>query len=222
MLPSNPADLQAAREHMLVDHLARRGIRDLRVLRAFAEVPREAFVPRSLAHAAYEDTALPLQLGQTISQPYIVAVTLAALHLTGKERVLEIGTGSGYAAALLSRLAHEVYTMERLPALAQAAAQRLAALGFHNVHVAPGDGSLGWSEHAPYDAIAVAAAGPHAPEALLRQLAPRGRLVMPVESGGEQTLTVFQRGTFGRLVQKKLERVWFVPLIGKDAHAPRD
>lgn len=203
---------------MLVEHLARRGIRDERVLAAFAAVPREAFVPARLTDAAYDDAALPLALGQTISQPYIVALTLVALCLTGRERVLEVGTGSGYAAALLSRLAREVYTVERIAALAEPASRRLRELGYANVHVAVGDGTLGLAAHAPYDAIAVAACAPEVPAPLLRDLAPGGRLVMPLgrrdDRDAPQVLTSFERGAFGRLVRRRLADVWFVPLIG--------
>jgi protein-L-isoaspartate(D-aspartate) O-methyltransferase len=206
---------------MLADHLARRGIRDGRVLAAFRAVPREAFVSPDMAHAAYADTALPIGLGQTISQPYVVALTLAALRLEGHERVLEVGTGSGYAAALLARLAHEVVSIERLPDLAEAAYDRLARLGVANVRVVTGDGSLGYPERAPYDAIAVAAGAPRVPQPLIEQLATGGRLVAPVDARGDvQLLTLVVRGEDGRLTQEVLDEVRFVPLIGREGVRP--
>jgi len=196
--------------------LAGRGVADARLLKAFRAVPRHEFVPEDLLEFAYEDAPLPIGSEQTISQPYIVAMTIDALGLRGGERVLEIGTGSGYAAALLSRLASEVFTVERLPSLAESARERLARLGFHNVHVLCGDGTLGWSEHAPYDAIAVAAGGPEVPQALLDQLAPRGRLVMPVGSDAtSQILMRVTRRDGNRFDSEPLEEVRFVPLIGE-------
>jgi protein-L-isoaspartate(D-aspartate) O-methyltransferase len=170
------------RASMVDLQIAGRGISDPRVLDAFRVVPREGFLPPDLGEFAYRDTPLPIGAGQTISQPYIVAVTIEALGLRGTERVLEIGTGSGYAAAVLSRLAREVFTVERVEPLANEARERLARLGYRNVRVLCGDGTLGWPEHAPYDAIAVAAGGPEIPKALLSQLSPNGRLVIPVGS----------------------------------------
>ena len=155
-----------------------RGLRDALVLDAFRRVPREAFLPPDLVEFAYEDAPLPIDEGQTISQPYIVALTIQELQLRGDERVLEVGTGSGYEAAVLGCVAKEVYTIERVPALAASATERLARLGFSNVQVTTGDGSLGWPEHAPYDAIAVAAGGPQAPPALLEQLRELGDRVV--------------------------------------------
>jgi len=203
------------RERMVELQLAGRGIENARVLAAFRSVPREEFLPQELAEFAYEDTPLPIAGGQTISQPYIVAVTIDALGLRGGERVLEIGTGSGYAAAVLSRVAGEVFTVERLEPLAEVARERLARLGYRNVHVLCADGTLGWPEHAPYDAIAVAAGGPDVPKALLDQLAPGGRLVMPV--GPDETLQTLVRVTReagGRHHTEPLGEVRFVPLIG--------
>jgi protein-L-isoaspartate(D-aspartate) O-methyltransferase len=155
-------DLRTAREHMVRRHIAARGIRDPAVLEAMRAVPREAFLPPELAEFAYEDSPLPIAQGQTISQPYIVALMTAALELQPDDRVLEIGTGSGYAAAVLGRIARGVYTIERHGELAAAAAARLRELGFHNVHVLHGDGTLGWAAHAPYDAIVVTAGGSRA------------------------------------------------------------
>ena len=200
---------------MVERQLAAREIHDARVLDAFRTVPREAFVPKELTEFAYEDSALPIAAEQTISQPFIVALTLQALELRGGERVLEIGTGSGYAAAVMSRIAAEVYTVERIPELAESARARLAVLGYTNVHVLCGDGTLGWPEHAPYEAIAVAAGGPEVPKALLEQLAPGGRLVIPV--GGEETeqsLLRVTRERSGKLRRESLGAVRFVPLIG--------
>jgi protein-L-isoaspartate(D-aspartate) O-methyltransferase len=202
------------RERMVDLQLAARGITNPRVLDAFRTIPREAFVPEELAEFAYEDAPLPIAGGQTISQPYIVAVTVDALDLRGGERVLEIGTGSGYAAAVLSRVAGEVYTVERLAPLAETARERLAKLGYENVHVLCGDGTLGWAEHAPYDAIAVAAGGPEVPTALLDQLAPGGRLVVPVgpDETSQDLVRVTRRGK--RFERESLGSVRFVPLIG--------
>jgi len=206
---------------MVEDDLAARGIAGRTLLRAFASVPRELFVPAKHAAFAYDDRALPIGSGQTISQPYIVARTLAALELTGEERVLEVGTGSGYAAALLGRVAREVHTVERIEVLARTAEERLGALGVSNVHVHVGDGTLGYPAHAPYDAIVVAAAGPVVPEALLEQLAVGGRLVMPTTaaSGVGQTLVRIRRVSADAIEKEELEPVRFVPLIGARGYA---
>ena len=165
---------------MVRHQVAARGIRDERVLGALREVPREAFMREDLAEFAYDDTALPIEAGQTISQPYIVAVMIEALRTRPDDRVLEIGAGSGYAAAVLSRVVREVYTVERHSELAALAAERLECLGHHNVHVLHGDGSKGLPEHAPYEGIVVAAGGPHVPAELREQLAVGGRLVIPI------------------------------------------
>jgi len=205
----------AEREHMVRAHLAARGIRDPAVLDAFRAVPREAFVPAEVEEFAYADAPLPIECGQTISQPYIVALMTAALQLSPGESVLEIGTGSGYAAAILGQIARNVYTIERHEELAQVAARRLDDLGLKNVSVRHGDGSLGWPEHAPYDVIVVAAGGPGVPRALLDQLAPGGRLVMPVGEGRElQKLVRLTRQRDGSLASEDLGDVRFVPLIG--------
>lgn len=208
-------ELMTRRARMIETHLRQRGIDSPKTLEAFQAVPRHAFVPEELAELAYEDAPLPIGEGQTISQPYIVAVTVEALQLRGDERVLEIGTGSGYAAAILSHLAKEVYTVERIESLATSARERFERLGYSNVHVMHGDGSLGWPEHAPYDAIAVAASSPKIPEALLSQLAVGGRLVIPI--GTDETSQVLYRVT--RESQTELRRepiaeVRFVALIG--------
>lgn len=205
---------------MVERHLARRGINDPRVLAAFERVPREAFLPSGLAEFAYDDTPLPIEEGQTISQPYIVAYTVQALGLVGGERVLEVGTGSGYAAAILGSVAAEVYTVERFASLAETAAARLARLGYGNVHVVCGDGSLGLPSHAPFAAIAVAAGGPRAPAALLEQLEIGGRLVIPIGRNAEnQVLTRFTRVGEDEVRQEALTEVRFVPLVGEQAWA---
>jgi protein-L-isoaspartate(D-aspartate) O-methyltransferase len=210
----------AERERMVAEQLVARGIRDERVLAAFRKVPREAFVPPDLADFAYEDNPLPIGEGQTISQPYIVAVMTQAAGLKPGARVLEIGTGSGYGAAVLSRIAAEVYTVERVGALAEEARGRLARLGYANVHVREGDGSLGWVEHAPYDGIVVTAGGPRVPPALLSQLAVGGRLIMPVGPGTRhQRLMRVTRTDSQEYRYEDLEEVAFVPLIGAEGWA---
>lgn len=209
------SELAMRKERMLSDHLMARGIRSEAVLRAMREVPREAFLPPGMERFAYEDGPLPIQDGQTISQPYIVAYMIEALELKGEERVLEIGTGSGYAAAVLSLCAADVFTVERLPALAQSARDRLRELGYRNVTVLLGDGTLGWREHAPYDAIVVTAGAPEVPEELLLQLAPGGRLVIPVGPTPHlQDLVRVRRLKGGGLRRESLCGVRFVPLIG--------
>jgi protein-L-isoaspartate(D-aspartate) O-methyltransferase len=190
-------------------------------LDALTAVPRHAFISRHLAPFAYDDAPLPIGDGQTISQPYIVAFTVEALRLTEHDRVLDIGTGSGYAAAVLSRVAHTVYGVERVETLCRAAIERLARLGYDNVHVRCGDGTLGWPEHAPYDAIAVAAVGPRAPPALLEQLAVGGRLVIPLGPDGSQTLVRITRRPNGTYREERLVDVRFVPLIGEQGFERR-
>lgn len=203
------------RRRMVERHLVARGVRDPAVLEAMGQVPREAFVAGQLAEFAYEDAPLPIDAGQTISQPYIVAVMTAALELEPRDRVLEIGTGSGYAAAVLSRVAAEVYTVERHQELADAAGRRLRHLGYDNVHVRHGDGTNGWAEHAPYDAIVVAAGGPDVPQALLDQLVPGGRLVIPIgPTPREQDLVRVRRRSDGTFARESLGGVRFVPLVG--------
>lgn len=205
---------------MVRTHIAARGIRDAAVLDAFRAVPREAFLPPELHEFAYQDSPLPIERGQTISQPYIVALMTAALALRPTDRVLEIGTGSGYAAAILGKIAERVHTIERHPELAELAARRLAELGLDHVEVRCGDGTLGWPEHAPYDAIVVAAGGPELPRALLEQLAPGGRLVMPVGEGRElQQLVRVTRQADGSFAKEELGDVRFVPLIGAQGWA---
>ena len=200
---------------MIEEHLLGRDIRDPLVIRAMREVPREAFVPEEMADLAYEDYPLPIGEGQTISQPYIVVYMTEALELSASDRVLEIGTGSGYAAAVLSRIAATVYTVERIQTLAQSARQRLELLGYTNILVHEGDGTLGWPEHAPYDAIVVTAGAPEVPKPLLGQLAILGRLVIPVgPTPTMQTLVRVRRVAEHEFRSEGLCGVRFVPLIG--------
>jgi protein-L-isoaspartate(D-aspartate) O-methyltransferase len=208
------------RERMVTTQIEARGITEPLVLEAMRAVPRERFVPAALARFAYDDGPLPIGEGQTISQPYIVAVMTQAAGLKPGARVLEIGTGSGYGAAVLSRIAAEVYTVERVGALAEEARGRLARLGYGNVHVREGDGSLGWAEHAPYDGIVVTAGGPRVPPALLSQLAVGGRLIMPVGPGTRhQRLMRVARTDSQEYRYEDLEEVAFVPLIGAEGWA---
>lgn len=204
---------------MVRDQLQLRGISDGRVLAAMERVPRHRFLPTEAQHNAYADRAVPIAEGQSISQPYVVALMAEALQLRGDERVLEIGTGSGYAAAVLSQLAADVVTIERIPALAEAAEQRLATLGYINVRVIGGDGTAGLPGEAPFDAITVAAASPWVPRPLRDQLAPGGRLVIPVGGRGEQLLLRVTRDASGDHVEQ-LSGVRFVPLIGAHAWGP--
>ncbi len=207
----------AARARMVAEQLAGRDIEDAAVLRAMRLVPRERFVPQASRPYAYDDGPLPIPANQTISQPYVVAYMLAALALRPGDRVLEIGAGSGYAAAVLSRIVGQVYTVERHAELADYARERLAALGYDNVRVHRGDGTRGWPEHAPYDAIIVAAGGPAVPDSLRGQLAPGGRLVMPVgRSRQQQHLVLVTRRPDGGYDEERLAPVAFVPLIGEE------
>src|SRR5687767_2570542 len=206
---------EIARRRMVYQHLRGRDIADERVLEAMTAVARELFVPEELRPRAYEDEALPIGAGQTISQPYIVARICEALALRGKERVLDVGTGSGYQAAVLSRLAGEVHTIERVPELAERARAALEAAGYANVQVHVGDGTLGLPEHAPFGAIAVAAAAPEIPQGLYAQLEPRGRLVVPVGKLGRQELLAVVRSPEGPAVIRSVP-CRFVPLIGAE------
>ena len=209
-----PGDGYGGYRAELVETLRRKGIRDLAVLKAVAETPRHRFVPESVRHRAYEDSALPIGGGQTISQPFVQARYLEVLALTGREKVLEVGTGSGYQTALLSRLAETVFSVERLPQLAQQAREALQAAGCRNVTVLVGDGTLGWRAFAPYDAILVAAASPDVPAPLVGQLAVGGRLVIPLGDREAQVLTLVRRTERGA-EQTALGDVRFVPLIGE-------
>lgn len=202
------------RLQMIRDQLEQRNVHDGRVLQAMAAVPRHRFVPQQLSDRAYADNALPIGAGQTISQPFIVALTAAALQIQPHERVLEIGTGSGYAAAVLAQLAREVWSVERVRALAVDAKHLLHDLHYTNVHVGIGDGTSGWPDHAPYDAIAVAAAAPAIPQPLLAQLAPGGRLVLPVGTRDDQQMLRIVRTPRG-FTKQNLGPVRFVPLVGE-------
>lgn len=204
------------RERMVEEQLRRRDIVDPAVLAAFSVVPREEFVDPEAEKWAYEDGPLSIGFGQTISQPYVVAMTVQALGLVGSERVLEIGTGSGYAAAILGKVAREVHTVERIAELATSAAQRLARLGFSNVHVHHGDGTLGWSPNAPYEAIAVSAGAPRPPPSLLQQLTIGGRIVLPHGDAASQRLVRITRKDTQHFVEENLGEVRFVPLLGAE------
>lgn len=203
------------REQMVTNQIARRGLTNPRLLDAFRAVPRHEFVPPRLAGRAYEDGPLPIGNEQTISQPYIVALMTSLLALRGDETVLEIGTGSGYQAAVLSRLARMVHTIERFPDLAESAEKRLHALGFDNINVHTGDGSLGWPEFAPYAGILVTAAAPALPPPLGEQLAEGGKIVLPVGAPQEQMLEVWSKEQ-GILSSESMIPVAFVPLRGKE------
>ncbi len=207
-------DALAERERMVDQQLIRRGIADQRVLRAMAEVPRERFVPYRLRSLAYADRPLPLDAGQTISQPFIVARTAALLELGSDDIVLDVGTGSGYAAAVVSRIVAEVWSIECIPELAESAGRRLSDLGYDNVTVRTGNGRDGWAEIAPFDAIQVAAASRDVPVPLTRQLAIGGRLVLPLGDDSSQRLTVVRRSGAERWQQSRFDRVRFVPLVG--------
>lgn len=199
---------------MVRRQIAARGLLDTRLLEAFETVPRHLFVPGQNRHRAYEDTALSIGYEQTISQPYIVALMTSLLALEGGERVLEVGTGSGYQAAILSRLAGQVYTLELDPRLAERAQDVLRELQYSNVHFSVGDGSLGWIEHAPYDGILVTAFAPRAPDPLLCQLVDGGRLVIPVGSRWAQLLELWTRRG-GEYEWESIAPVAFVPLRGR-------
>ncbi|HEU4980434.1 MAG TPA: protein-L-isoaspartate(D-aspartate) O-methyltransferase [Solirubrobacterales bacterium] len=213
--PGRSPDFAEQRQRMVERQLRRRGISDEAVLEAMGSVPRELFVPESVRRSAYNDSALPIGHEQTISQPWVVAAICQALHLDGDENVLEIGTGSGYSAAVLAKLSDRVISVERVPALGEAARARLEEIGVRNVEVIIGDGSQGHSPGAPYDAIAVHAATPEAPHSLLGQLAEGGRLVAPIATGTADLLTAFTREN-GDLRQETIGPCRFVPLIGAE------
>lgn len=211
-VPPDPAERRGA---MVERQLRGRDVVDERVLAVMERVPRELFVPEYLRDRAYDDAALPIGGGQTISQPYMVARIAEALGLRGGERVLDVGSGSGYQAAVLAELANEVHTIERLPELAELARANLAAAGYDRVRVHLGDGTRGLPEHAPFDAIAVAAAAPALPRTLYEQLEPRGRLVVPVGKHGVQRLEVVVRSPEGPAVLRSVP-CRFVPLVGEE------
>ena len=202
------------RVQMVEQQLRARGLRDERMLAAFRRVPRHLFVPEMVQVQAYEDCPLPIGEGQTISQPYMVALMTSSLCLQGHERVLEIGTGCGYQTAILAEMALEVYSVERLAILSGKGREMLERLGYLNVHLSAGDGSLGWPDHEPYDAILVSASTPRIPPPLLEQLADPGRMVLPIGPRNSQTLVEVDRRN--RVVrQKEITRCVFVPLLGQ-------
>lgn len=206
-------DFAPEREQMVLQQIEKRGVTNPAVLRAMRTVPRHLFVSAEMQEHAYADYPLPIGSGQTISQPYIVALMTAMLNLNGTEKVLEVGTGSGYQAAVLSLLANEVHTVEYIPELARQAEKTLHQLGYNNVTIHQGDGSLGWQEEAPYDAIMVTASAPSAPPPLLDQLKPTGRMVLPVGGRGMQWLEIWQQEN-GIWQPEEVLPVAFVPLRG--------
>jgi protein-L-isoaspartate(D-aspartate) O-methyltransferase len=219
-------EFAAQREQMVERQLRRRGIGDERVLAAMASVPRELFVPEPYVRRTYADSALPIGYEQTISQPWIVAAICEAMALTGGEKVLEVGTGSGYSAAVLAQLGREIWTIERVPELAQRAREMLRDLGIANVEVVDGDGSAGLPDRAPFDAIAVHATAPGPPPTLMGQLAVGGRLIVPIASRAADMLTVFRRtaeqvdlATGAGLEREVIGPCRFVPLIGTEGFA---
>lgn len=212
MAGSVSPDMRGPRRR-LIETLQANGVTDLAVLHAFDQVPRHAFVPAAVAHRAYEDSALPIGNGQTISQPTVHARSLQELRLTGREKVLEIGTGSGYQTALLAKLAAQVFSIERMAPLLDRAREILAQLGVRNVSLLLGDGTLGWREFAPYGGIVVGAAAPSVPQPYLDQLADGGRLVIPVGDRDEQVLAVFTKRD-GQIERRDVGPVRFVPLLG--------
>ena len=229
--PNTGSDLMAVRingaKDMMIDekqrmidiHLKKRGITDERVLDAFVTVPREEFVPKERRDSAYADHPLPIGYRQTISQPYIVALTIQALKIKNTDTVLELGAGSGYAAAIIAELAHKVITIERISELAEKASETLTRLGYTNVEVLTADGTAGYDEQAPYNGIAVAAAAPNIPPSLLDQLASGGRMVIPVGPEGFQQLLYIEKNDKGKVVEKRnICDCSFVPLIGKEGY----
>jgi protein-L-isoaspartate(D-aspartate) O-methyltransferase len=211
---SSASGFEEERRLMVETQIRKRGVTDERVLHAMVTVPRHEFVPAYWINQSYADEPLPIGHGQTISQPYIVAAMVASLGLTGSENVLEIGTGCGYQAAVVSLLAREVHSVELLPDLAQSAAERLQRLGYANVHVHSGDGTLGWPEFSRYDAILIAAAAPAVPGPLLQQLAEGGRLIAPVGEEAKQELRQITKRD-GKLLVKQGGPCRFVPLMGE-------
>jgi protein-L-isoaspartate(D-aspartate) O-methyltransferase len=210
-------DYAAEREAMVERQLKRRGITEKLILDAFLEVPRECFVSEEYAHLAYGDHPLPIEANQTISQPYIVALMIQAAGIGLRDKVLEVGAGSGYAAAVISRIAGKVIAIERQHDLVEVARERLKRLGFDNVQIVEGDGTKGCPEKAPFDAILAAASGSHVPKPLLNQLAPDGRIVMPIGSPGwSQELVKVTKRPDGTVAQENLGGVRFVPLIGEE------
>ncbi|MBI4335392.1 MAG: protein-L-isoaspartate(D-aspartate) O-methyltransferase [Candidatus Omnitrophica bacterium] len=206
---------ESERKRMIDAQLIPRGISDARVLDVFRKVPRHEFAPKNLLNEAYADYPLPIGEGQTISQPYIVALMTERLKLRGGEKVLEVGTGSGYQTAILAELAGEVYSVERARALAKKASDTLDRLGCRNIKIKIGDGTLGWEENSPYDAIIVTAGAPNVPDPLIRQLDESGRLVIPIGGSLGQTLTLIEKKN-GKIIYTEICGCMFVPLVGKE------
>ena len=204
----------AQRSRMVEEQIKARGLTDERLLAAFRKVPRHLFVPRELQAEAYEDHPLPIASGQTISQPYIVALMISRLRLQGHERVLEIGSGSGYQTALLAELALEVFSVERLPELLRQVKERLDQLRYLNVHLSAGNGTLGWPKHAPYNAILVSAAAPEVPAPLVEQMAEGGRMILPIGPSSAQRLNEIENRR-GSITRREIAGCVFVPLIGR-------
>lgn len=219
---TRPAGDYAYPRERMVQQLAQRGIRDERVLAAMRRVPRHLFVREHLRGQAYGDFALPLAAGQTISQPWIVARMTEVLAVEPEHKVLEIGTGSGYQTAVLALLARWVFSLERVGALARTAIQRMRELGIDNVKIQTFDGTVGWSEMAPYDRILVTAGAPAVPQPLLDQLAPNGRLVVPEGSRASQRLALYVKDRFGEVQRQEADAVAFVPLVGRHGWQPED
>lgn len=209
------------RRRMVREQIEARGVKDLRVLKVMEKVPRHLFVPEAMIEQAYDDTPLPIGYKQTISQPYTVAFMTEALELSGKEKVLEIGTGSGYQTAILAELAEEVYSIERIPELAQSAEQRLKQMGYKNIQIKIGDGTLGWKEQSPFQAIIVTAGAPDIPQTLIEQLDLNGRLVIPVGDRYSQTMMRVRKKR-DSIVQDSLGPFRFVELIGEYGHRGED
>jgi protein-L-isoaspartate(D-aspartate) O-methyltransferase len=211
------SDFAALRERMIADQIAARGLDEPKLLAAFRAVPREEFVSADYASYAYQDSPLPIESGQTISQPYIVALTIDAAGIKPGDRVLEVGAGSGYAAAVIGQIASEVIAIERHHPLVDVARQRMDRLGYDNVRIVEADGTLGWPEEAPYDAIVAAASGSHVPQSWIAQLKTGGRIVMPLgEPHAVQTMIKGTKGKDGALRIEDLGGVRFVPLIGAE------
>ena len=214
------SDFASLRERMVERQIAERGLDDPALLAAFRAVPREDFVSGDYADCAYQDSPLPIESGQTISQPYIVALTIYAARIRAGDKVLEVGAGSGYAAAVIGQIADEVIAIERHHELVEIAQVRMRRLGYRNVRIVEGDGTLGWPEGAPFDAIVAAASGSHVPKGWIEQLKPCGRIVMPIGSPDSvQSLIKVTKRDDGSLAQENLGGVRFVPLIGADGFA---
>jgi protein-L-isoaspartate(D-aspartate) O-methyltransferase len=209
------SDPYARKRQRLVERVRGQGISDPRVLDALARVPRHRFVPQAVAQRAYEDSALPIGYGQTISQPSLQALYLQSAEVGPEDRVLEVGAGSGYQTALLAELSSNVYAVERIPELTQRAREILDELGYGNVALVTKDGTTGWAKYAPYDSILVGAAAPHIPDALVEQLKPGGRLLLPIGDRHHQKLTLVRKLEEGKLEQTVITGCVFVPLIGR-------